>query len=123
MMSPQKASSKQSDPEQIQKEIKDTREQLGDTVEAIADKADVKAQTKAKVDAAKNDAQEKVASARDSAQRKAEELGSKAKQATPESVSAGTEQVVGMARENPVPVAISAAFLVGILFGWLLSRH
>ncbi len=38
------------DPDQLRGEIADAREDLGDTVEALAAKADVKAQAKAKVD-------------------------------------------------------------------------
>jgi len=36
--------------EQLRDEIADTRERLGDTVEALAEKADVKGQAKAKVE-------------------------------------------------------------------------
>lgn len=38
-----------SDPEQLREEIEEDREQLGDTVEALADKTDVKAQVQEKV--------------------------------------------------------------------------
>jgi hypothetical protein len=38
------------DPEQLRDEIQDDREQLGETVEALAQKADVKAQVQEKVD-------------------------------------------------------------------------
>ena len=38
------------DPEQIQSEIEQTREELGDTVEALAQKTDVKTQVKQKLD-------------------------------------------------------------------------
>ena len=37
------------DPEEIEQEIEQTREELGDTVAAVTDKADVKKQAKAKV--------------------------------------------------------------------------
>ncbi len=106
-MSPQKSSAQKSDPQQIEKEIEKTRDEMGDTVEAIASKADVKAQAKERMDAAKNDVQE---------------LGSKVKAAAPDSVGAGAGQVAEAARENPVPVSIAAAFLAGILFGRLLRR-
>ena len=43
-------SSQQKTPEEIQAEIDTTREDLGDTAEALAGKADVKGQAKAKVD-------------------------------------------------------------------------
>jgi Protein of unknown function (DUF3618) len=41
------------DPEQIQREIEETRRELGDTVEALAAKADVKAQAHRRIDSAK----------------------------------------------------------------------
>jgi ElaB/YqjD/DUF883 family membrane-anchored ribosome-binding protein len=43
-------------PAEIRAEIEETREELGDTVEALAEKTDVKAQAKAKVE----DVKEKV---------------------------------------------------------------
>ena len=36
-------------PEQIQADIEQTREELGDTVEALAEKTDVKAQAKSRI--------------------------------------------------------------------------
>jgi ElaB/YqjD/DUF883 family membrane-anchored ribosome-binding protein len=42
----------QAEPEEIRREIDDTREGLGDTVEALAAKSDVKGQAKAKVEQA-----------------------------------------------------------------------
>ena len=104
-------SSDQRNPEELRDEIDETREQLGGTVEALAGKADVKGQAKAKVD-----------SARHSAQQKAEEIARKAKEATPDSAGAGAQQVAGAAQENPVPIAIAGAFVAGVLVGWILSR-
>jgi DNA-binding XRE family transcriptional regulator len=48
------------DPDQLRGEIAETREELGQTVEALAAKADVKAQAREKVDETKAQAQEKV---------------------------------------------------------------
>ena len=45
----QAESGKPDDPEKIREEISDTREELGETVEALAGKADVKGQAKEKV--------------------------------------------------------------------------
>ncbi len=115
-------SAEQKNPEQIREDIDETREQLGDTVEAIAGKADVKEQAKAKVESARNEAQEKVASAKQSAQRKAGELSSKARGISPEGLEAGAQQLAGTARENPVSLAIAAAFGAGLLVGWILGR-
>jgi ElaB/YqjD/DUF883 family membrane-anchored ribosome-binding protein len=82
----------QKSPEEIREEIAETREDLGDTVEALAGKADVKGRAKGKVDEAKVEAKAKVDSAAQSVQ------------------------------ENPVPVAVVAAFGAGVVVGWLLSR-
>ena len=51
----------QPDPDQLREEIAQTREQLGETVEALAAKADVKAQAKERVEEGKEQAKAKVA--------------------------------------------------------------
>jgi hypothetical protein len=48
------------DPEQVEAEIKETREDLGDTVGALAEKADLKKQAKLTADEAKERAQERI---------------------------------------------------------------
>ena len=48
-------------PEDIRSDIEETREQLGETVEALAAKADVKGQAKAKVEDVKEQVREKPA--------------------------------------------------------------
>lgn len=95
--------SEQRSPEEIRRDIEETREDLGDTAEALAQKADVKGQAKAKVDDVKQSAQEKLQGVKD---------------ATPDSAG----QAASVARENPVPVAVAAAFAAGVLVGWVLSR-
>ena len=47
-------------PERVEAEIEETREDMGDTVAALADKTDVKKQAKIKADEAKNLAQERI---------------------------------------------------------------
>ena len=81
-------------PEDIRADIEETREELGDTVEQLAAKTDVKAQAKAKVESVKV----KVGSA------------------TPSSVT-------DTASSNPVPAAAVAAFVGGILVGVILARR
>ncbi len=110
-MSPEQKQDEQKDPEEIREEIDETREELGDTVEALAGKADVKGQAKAKVDSAKQ-----------AAQQKADEFAARAKEAAPESVGSGAQQLAAAARENPVPAAIAGAFAVGVVIGWVLKR-
>ena len=98
-------------PEEIRRDIEETRGDLGDTAEALAQKTDVKGRAKARVEGLKRTAQ----------QRK-DELTAKAKDAAPESAGAGAQQVASVARENPVQLAIGAAFAAGIVVGWILTR-
>ena len=84
----------QRSPEEIRADIEQTREDLGDTVEQLSAKTDVKAQAKAKVESVK----EKVSGA------------------TPSSVT-------DTATSNPVPAAAAAAFVGGLLVGIILARR
>jgi uncharacterized protein YdbL (DUF1318 family) len=102
-------------PEQIEREIEQTREELADTVGAVAEKADVKKQARLKVDETKAGARAKAEGIKDTAQAKTRELASKAQQSTPDSAASAGRQVLDTARENPVPVAIGGAFLAGFL--------
>ncbi len=104
--------SQQKSPEEIRRDIEQTREELGDTVEALAEKTDVKAQAK-----------ERVAAIKDSAQQKKDELVSKAREATPESASAGVAQVATTVQRQPVPFTAAGAFAAGVLVGWTLGRR
>ncbi|MBV8947163.1 MAG: DUF3618 domain-containing protein [Solirubrobacterales bacterium] len=99
------------DPEEIRQEIEATREELGDTVAAIAAKADVKSQAKQKI----QDTKAAVTG------RKNELLG-KAKQASPQTASTAATSVSQKARENPVPAAAAGAFAFGFLAGWVMRR-
>jgi Protein of unknown function (DUF3618) len=98
-------------PEQLREEIARTRAELGDTVEALAERSDVKGQ-----------AQERVADAKESVRRKREELTAKARGATPESTLTGGRQVAEKVRRNPAPVAIAGAVLAGFALGRRSSR-
>jgi hypothetical protein len=93
-------------PEQIQAEIDATREQLGETVAAVGEKADVKGQ-----------AREKVAEVKQTVQAKKEQLLTKAKSSSPDSASTGAQQLKAKAQENPLPFAIGGALLVGFMVG------
>jgi ElaB/YqjD/DUF883 family membrane-anchored ribosome-binding protein len=99
------------DPEQIREEIEETRRELGDTVEALAAKADVKARVR-----------EKVESTKESATHKKDQLLGKARETSPDSVAAGASQATQKARENPLPVAAVGAFVSGFVVGRLTKR-
>lgn len=100
-----------SDPEQIRQEIEATREELGDTVAALAAKADVKTQAKQKIE----DTKATISGKKDA-------LLGKAKDASPDSASTAATQVSVTARQNPVPVAAAGAFAFGFLAGWVMRR-
>jgi ElaB/YqjD/DUF883 family membrane-anchored ribosome-binding protein len=99
-------------PEELREEIAQTRQELGDTVEALAERSDVKGQAKARVAAIKQAAQDKK-----------DELASRAREATPDSAAAGTRQTVSAIQRRPAPFAALAAFASGLLAGWLLGRR
>ena len=103
--------STQKTPEELRDEIEQTRQELGDTVEALAEKTDVKAQ-----------AQEKVTAAKTKVTETKEDLLGKAQAASPESARTAAAQVQQKTRENPLPVAVGAAVLVGFVLGRLSKR-
>jgi transposase-like protein len=87
--------------EEIRREIAQTREELGDTVEALAKKTDVKSHAKAKV----------------------AEVREKVSGATPDQATHAAVQVAERARERPVPVTAAAALIAGVAIGWALARR
>jgi ElaB/YqjD/DUF883 family membrane-anchored ribosome-binding protein len=109
-------------PEQIRAEIERTQHELGDTVEALAHKTDVKAQASARIDAAKESIQQTVHSARESVSETKDEFVTKVKQAAPESAGSGAQQVSATVQEKPLPFATAGAFAAGVLVGWLIGR-
>ena len=134
-------------PDQLRQEIEQTRAELGDTVEALAAKADVKAQVKDKLDATKEDVKEKVTTQAAAVKEKVagaipepvkEKVTSGAAQLN-EKVAARTEplrenlstripeparqavaSVPEPVRSRPLPAVLSA---VGLLFVWRMIRR
>ncbi|HEY6550529.1 MAG TPA: DUF3618 domain-containing protein, partial [Solirubrobacterales bacterium] len=76
------------DPEEIREDIEQTREELGGTVAAMAEKTDVKQQAQAKTEELKGQASAK-----------AKELSEKAKEVAPDSAGEGVEQAQRLAQE------------------------
>ena len=98
-------------PEEIRADIDQTREEVGDTVEALAAKTDVKAQARARVEEIKRNARAK-----------ADEVKAKAQGSTPDSAHQGGAQVVDTVRSNPAPFVLGAAVLVAFLIGRRTAR-
>jgi gas vesicle protein len=87
------------DPDMIRREIEDTRERMGDTVEALSYKTDVKARAGDKV----NELKGKITGAAPSG----------------DEVKGGARRAAGIAQENPLGLAIGAV-AVGFLAGMLI---
>jgi ElaB/YqjD/DUF883 family membrane-anchored ribosome-binding protein len=100
------------DPQQLRSEIEETRQELGDTVAALAEKTDVKAR-----------ARDKVAEVRETVTAKRTELVGRARESSPDGASSAATQVREKAQENPLPFAAAAAFVGGFLAGRITSRR
>ena len=99
------------DPAQLRAEIARTRENLGDTVAALAEKTDVKTRAKGK-----------VADIRHNVTEKGTELLGRAREKSPDGAGSAAAKVRAKAQENPVPTAALAAFAGGFLFGRIRKR-
>jgi uncharacterized protein DUF3618 len=86
------------DPDAIRSQIEETRGQMGDTIEAIGYKTDVKSRARDKVNRAMGKANDATPSAGD--------------------VKQGAQKAAGIAQENPLGLAIgavAAGFIAGML--------
>ena len=101
----------QKSPEEIRREIDQTREELGETVEALAHKTDVKAQARER-------------GRLDQADRAAEARGVRVQGplGDAESAQGGAQSVVDTAKSNPLPFAVGGALLAGFVIGRISSR-
>lgn len=98
-------------PEAIEADIERTREQVGDTVEALAAKTDVKAR-----------AHDRVEEVKANVHAKADEAKAKARQVTPQSAQQGAGAVATKVKQNPLPLAAGGALLVAFLLGRRSAR-
>jgi preprotein translocase subunit SecF len=104
-------------PEEIRQEIEQTREELGDTAAALAEKTDTKGQAKRAAQNVKDDAGEKLADVKETVTSKAGDAGAAAREATPESAAEAGQQASRLARENRTVLIALAAFVLGMLIG------
>lgn len=105
------SSSRQKTPEEIRRGIEETRVHLGETVEALAEKADVKGQVT-----------RRISVVADTTGQKKDDLMEKVKHVAPESASFGMQHVAASVQRRPAPFA-AGALAVGFLLGWLLGRR
>ena len=98
------------DPRTIQHQVEETRERMGETVEALAYKADVKGRAK-----------ESISDKVDTVKSKFSGAAGTVSDATPSTgdVKQGARQAAGIAKENPLGLAIGAV-AVGFLGGLMI---
>lgn len=99
------------DAQQLRAEIKATREELGDTVQALAEKTDVGAQARRKLDETKATVAEKR-----------EEVVGRFRGATPDSAASAAAHATQAARRNPARVVLVVGLLAGFALGRLTAR-
>jgi hypothetical protein len=115
-------------PAQVQAEIEETRAELGDTVEALVAKTDVKGQAKQAVNDAKATVAEKAADVKQTVTAKAadvkqtvtdkkDEATTAAQETTPDSVGETGRRAVTLAQDNRPALIVAAAFALGLLIG------
>lgn len=107
------------EPHEIRQEIDQTRAHMGNTVEAIGYKTDVKSRTRDKVVGTKDSVKGKVVGAKDSVKERIAGPASTVSEKAPsgDDVRQGARQAVGIAQENPLGLAIGSValgFLVGM---------
>ena len=106
-MSPQeKTPAAAKSPAEIRAEIDETREEMGETVAAVAAKTDVKAQARARVDEVKANVHHK-----------ADEAKAAAREHTPASAQEGVATVATKARENKLALLGAGALLAAFWLG------
>ena len=106
------------DPDAIREEIEQTRSDMSETVEAVGYKADVPSRAKEAVSDKVDNVKSKVAETATRAKEAVTGTTSRVGDATPSGgeVKQKTRQAVGLAKENPLGLAIGAA-AIGFLAG------
>jgi hypothetical protein len=106
------------DPDAIRQDIEQTRAEMSDTVEAVGYKADVPSRAKEAVSEKVDNVKSKVSDTATRAKEAVVGTASRAGDATPSTgeVKQKTRQMAGMAKENPLGLAIGAA-AIGFLAG------
>jgi hypothetical protein len=108
--------------EDVQAAIERTRAELGETVEALAAKADVKGQAKRAVSDARSTVSEKAAETVQAVSAKREQAVSAAQGATPDSAGEAGRRLSRLAQENRQALMPAAALLLGVLIGRRRTR-
>jgi uncharacterized protein YeaO (DUF488 family) len=101
------------DPDKIRREMEATRQELGDTIQALAEKTDVRAQAKHKLE----ESNAYVSKKKDDLLGKKDDLLAKARETSPESLVSAVHHAAHKARQNPIELAAVSAFALGFVVG------
>jgi ElaB/YqjD/DUF883 family membrane-anchored ribosome-binding protein len=109
------------DPSAIREQVEQTRERLGETVDALAYKADVPSRTKEAMSDKMSSLKEKVTGAAGTVNEKVSGAAGTVNESTPSTtdVKQGARKAKGIAQDNPLGLAVGAA-AVGFLGGLLI---
>ena len=109
-------------PDDIRGEIEETRARMGDTVEAIGYKADVKSRMQDAASEKKDSIVGSISDGKDAVVGKADSLVTRVGGIVPDSQQVkGGAAKVGLSKENPLGLAVAGA-AVGFLVGTLLPK-
>lgn len=109
-------------PEELRRDIEQTREELGETAAALASKTDVKARAKEKVDDLKQTAAQKTESIKEAATPSGGDSTSSSSAGLGAKAGSVATQARTKAQENPIVAAAGVAFVGGFLLGRLRAR-
>ena len=106
--------------DELRQEIEQTREQLGETVEQLVAKADIKGRAQAKVSDLSQKAKSAGTAVTEQLPGQVAAASAPAWKATPEPARQAVTKAAGQVRQRPVPLAAAAAVL---LAGYLIMRR
>jgi uncharacterized protein DUF3618 len=103
------------DPQQLRDEIAQTRAELGDTVQALAAKTDVKARAKRSASDAAVQIRQKAVSAKDQALQAAAAVKDQVAQSIGGEAGFAERELPGVAARRPIPVAVFGGVAIVVL--------
>ncbi len=109
-------------PEDVRADIEQTRAELGDTVEALAAKTDVKGQAKRAVSDARSTVKQTAAGARQTVSDRRDDAVSAAQGAAPDSAGDAGRRLSRLLQENRGTVIPAATLVLGVLIGRRRTR-
>ncbi|HEX3833045.1 MAG TPA: DUF3618 domain-containing protein [Solirubrobacteraceae bacterium] len=103
--------------EDVRAEIEQTRAELGDTVEALAAKTDVKSQAKRAATNARTTVSDKAAEARHAVLGKKQDAVTAAQEAAPASAGEAGRRISRLVQENRAMLIPASALVLGMVIG------